>query len=98
MLGKRRIVLSTIGSLGDLHPVMALALGLQARGHDVVLAASEFYRDKITAAGLEFSPLRPLGSPDDPHLLREVLDSRKGPEYLVRTVLMPNVGEMYEDM
>jgi UDP:flavonoid glycosyltransferase YjiC (YdhE family) len=98
MHGKRRIVLSTIGSLGDLHPVMALALGLQARGHDVVLATSEFYRDKITAAGLEFSPLRPLGSPDDPKLLREVLDSRKGPEYLVRTVLLPHVGEMYEDM
>jgi rhamnosyltransferase subunit B len=98
MHGKRRIVLSTIGSLGDLHPVMALALGLQARGHAVVLAASEFYRDKITAAGLEFSPLRPLGSPDDPQLLRAVLDSRKGPEYLVRTVLLPHVGQMYEDM
>lgn len=98
MHGKRRIVLSTIGSLGDLHPVMALALGLQARGHDVVLATSEFYRAKITAAGIEFSPLRPLGSPDDPKLLRQVLDSRKGPEYLVRTVLLPHVGEMYEDM
>jgi rhamnosyltransferase subunit B len=98
MHGKRRIVLSTIGSLGDLHPVMALALGLQGRGHEVVLAASEFYRDKITAAGLEFSPLRPLGSPDDPQLLRQVLDARKGPEYLVRTVLLPHVEEMYEDM
>src|ERR1700737_3139861 len=97
MRAKRRIVLSTIGSLGDLHPVMALALGLQARGHDVVLAASEFYRDKITAAGLEFSPLRPLLTPD-PQMLREVLDSRKGPEYLIRTVLLPHVGEMYEDM
>jgi UDP:flavonoid glycosyltransferase YjiC (YdhE family) len=98
MRGKRRIVLSTIGSLGDLHPLMALALGLRARGHDVVLATSDFYREKITAAGLQFCPLRPLAAPDDPQLLRQVLHSRKGPEYLIRTILLPHVGDMYEDM
>jgi rhamnosyltransferase subunit B len=98
MRGKRRIVLSTLGSLGDLHPVMGLALGLQARGHDVVLATSEFYREKIAAAGLEFSPLRPLAAPDDPQMLRRVLDCRKGPEYLIRTLLLPHVGDMYDDM
>jgi rhamnosyltransferase subunit B len=98
MRSKRRIVLSTLGSLGDLHPVMGLALGLQARGHDVVLATSDFYREKILAAGLEFSPLRPLAAPDDPQMLRRVLDSRKGPEYLIRTLLLPHVGDMYADM
>lgn len=98
MLG-RRIVLSTLGSLGDLHPVMGLALGLQARGHDVVLATSEFYREKVEGAGLAFSPLhRPLASPDDPHMLQRVLDSRSGPEYLIRTLLLPHLEGMYEDM
>jgi rhamnosyltransferase subunit B len=77
---------------------MGLALGLQARGHDLVLATSEFYREKIEATGLEFSPLRPLAAPDDPHLVRQVLDSRKGPEYLIRTLLLPHLGDMYEDM
>jgi len=94
----RRIVLSTLGSLGDLHPIMGLALGLKARGHDVVLATSEFYRQKIQSAGIAFSPLRPLASPDDPQMLRRVLDSRKGPEYLIRELLLPHLGEMYEDM
>jgi UDP:flavonoid glycosyltransferase YjiC (YdhE family) len=94
----RRIVLSTLGSLGDLHPVMGLALGLRARGHDVALATSEFYRQKIEAAGLQFSSLRPLAAPDDPAMLRRVLDPRKGPEYLLRTLLLPHVGEMYDDL
>src|SRR5215831_2926610 len=93
-----RIVLSTLGSLGDLHPVMGLALELQRRGHDVVLATSEYYRTKIEAAGLSFSPLRPLTSPDDPQMLEQVLHPRKGPEYLIRTLLLPYVEEMYEDM
>jgi rhamnosyltransferase subunit B len=97
MRGKRRIVLSTLGSLGDLHPVMALALGLQERGHDVVLATSDFYREKIAAAGLEFSPLRPLVAPDDPQLVRQVMGSGRGPEYLIRILLL-HVADMYDDM
>ena len=33
-----RIVLTTIGSLGDIHPTIAIALELRKRGHDVVFA------------------------------------------------------------
>jgi hypothetical protein len=29
---RRRIVLTTFGSLGDLHPYIAVALGLKSRG------------------------------------------------------------------
>lgn len=95
---RRRIVLATLGSLGDLHPIMGLALGLQARGHDVVLATSDFYQERIAAAGLPFSPLRPLGMPDDAAMLRRVFDPRKGMEYLLRTLLLPHIGAMYEDL
>src|SRR5262245_16732657 len=46
---KRRIVLTTLGSLGDLHPFVALALGFQARGHEAVIATSATYRPKVEA-------------------------------------------------
>src|SRR5262249_34135684 len=42
-----RIVLSAFGSLGDLHPYLAIALGLRDRGHEAVVATSEYYRHKI---------------------------------------------------
>jgi rhamnosyltransferase subunit B len=77
---------------------MGLALALQARGHDVGLATSEFYRQKIEGAGLEFSAIRPLVAPDDARMLRQVMDSRNGPEFLIRTVLMPHLRDMYEDV
>ena len=77
---------------------MGLALALQARGHDVALATSDFYQERIVAAGLEFRPLRPLGTPDDPETLRRVFDPRSGPEYLLRTMLLPYIGEMYCDL
>lgn len=94
----RRIVLSTLGSLGDLHPLMGLALGLAHRGHEVVLATSGFYREKIEAAGLRFHELRPLAAPDDPQMLRQVLDPRRGPEYLIRELLLPHLSDMYADL
>ena len=54
-----RIVLNTFGSLGDLHPYLALALGLQRRGHQPVIATSAIYRAKVEALGLAFAAVRP---------------------------------------
>ena len=31
-----KIVLATFGSLGDLHPLIALGIELRARGHEIV--------------------------------------------------------------
>jgi hypothetical protein len=56
---RRRIVLPTFGSLGDLHPYLAVALGLQARGHDAVIATSGYYRQKIETLGIGFRAVRP---------------------------------------
>jgi rhamnosyltransferase subunit B len=54
-----RIVVTTIGSLGDLHPQIAIALELRKRGHEIVFATHQTYQAKIAALGLEFRPLRP---------------------------------------
>jgi rhamnosyltransferase subunit B len=96
---KRRIVLTTFGSLGDLHPYIALALGLQARGHEAVLATSGYYRRKIEALGIGFRAVRP-DAPDfdaDPALMRRIMDLRKGPECVVHELIMPVVRQSYED-
>ena len=98
MTGGKRIVLATLGSLGDLHPLLGLALELRARGHDVVMATSDFYRPRIENAGFEFAPLRPLASPEDAHLVRQVMDPKTGPEFLFRTLLLPHLRSMYEDL
>lgn len=95
-----RIVLTTFGSLGDLHPYLAVGLGLQARGHEVVLATSEFYRAKVEGAGLAFHPVRPRIEKwiDNPDVIRRALDRRTGSEYLVRTLLLPYLEQSYEDL
>ena len=55
-----RFLLTTLGSLGDLHPSIAVARSLIARGQQVVLATSAEYRELIEEAGVEFpAPVRP---------------------------------------
>ncbi|WP_428151852.1 glycosyltransferase [Brevundimonas sp.] len=54
-----RIVLATAGSLGDLHPFIALALALKACGFEAEIASSPQHGDKIRAEGLIFHPIGP---------------------------------------
>lgn len=92
-----RIVLTTIGSLGDLHPKIAIALELRKRGHSVVFATHKGYQGKIEALGFEFHEMRPDGT-DDPVEIARMTDSRTGSEYVVRNWLLPNLRETYTDL
>lgn len=93
-----KIVLATIGSLGDLHPKIALGLELRSRGHDVSIAAMEYYREKIENAGLGFSPMAPHLEPNDLDLARELMDAEKGSEKILRGLIMPNLRAMYNEL
>lgn len=46
-----RIVISSFGSSGDLNPYLALGLGLRQRGHDVLFAVEDSFRQPLEAAG-----------------------------------------------
>lgn len=93
-----KIVVAPYGSLGDLHPLLALAIELRRRGHEIVINTLEVYREKIDALGFEFRPLRPDLDPDDRELAREMMDAKTGTEKLLREILIPNVRPMYEDL
>jgi len=98
----QRIVLSTFGSFGDIHPYLAIALELKARGHSPVIATSEVYREKMDALGLEFRPVRPdMPSYDDTEelirLSAELIDPKGGTERVME-LFTKNPREVYEDL
>lgn len=98
-LDRRRIVLTTFGSLGDLHPYLALALALQARGHEPVIATSGYYRQKVESLGLRFRAIRP-DFPDleaDPDLMRRIMDARRGGQVVIQEFVLPRLRESYAD-
>jgi len=93
-----RFLFSTLGSLGDLHPYIAVAQTLISRGHEAVIATAEDYRPTIEGAGVEFAPVRPgmteLG--DYQTLVKKTFDVLRGPEYLIRHIVMPHLRSAYE--
>lgn len=96
----RRIVLATFGSLGDLHPFVAVAKGLQARGHTPVVATSELHRERVERQGLEFAPVRPhlLEFEAEPERFRDLMDRKKGSENVIRQLFMPHLRDSYTDL
>jgi rhamnosyltransferase subunit B len=88
-----RIVLSSFGTLGDIHPLIALALELQRRGHVPVLAVPELFRSKIVSLGLEFAPVGPILDPEDNQLVAMLMDIRKGTERTLREILFPAIRQ-----
>jgi len=93
-----KIVFAVFGSLGDMHPMNALGIELKKRGHTVIFATMEFYREKIEMLGFEFRPMRPHLDPDDKELAKKLMDARKGSELLLRELILPNLRPMYEDL
>ena len=99
-LGKapKRIVMATIGSLGDLHPMLALALELKQRGHRVTVASTEYYRSKVESLGLGFASLGPNFDPTDRELIAQCEDLKSGPEVLFRKLVLPHLRQTYDDL
>ena len=101
MQAGKRIVLSTFGSFGDIHPYMAIATELRARGHQPVIATSELYREKMEAAGFEFASVRPHIPPpqeQDQAMMENVMNPKSGAGFLLNEMLFPFVREGYEDL
>ncbi|MBS1796933.1 MAG: glycosyltransferase family 1 protein [Acidobacteria bacterium] len=96
-----KIVFAVFGSLGDMHPMIALGLEMKRRGHAVVFATMEFYREKIEMLGFEFRPMRPhfdLETIENKELAAKLMDAKKGSELLLREMILPNLRPMYDDL
>jgi UDP:flavonoid glycosyltransferase YjiC (YdhE family) len=97
----KKIVISTLGSFGDVHPYVAIALELKRRGHRPVIATSEIYREKTDALGLELHAVPPdMPSYDRPEevarMVAELVDTKKGSERVFERFLNPHLRGMYD--
>lgn len=99
----RRIVLSTLGSLGDVNPYVGIALELKARGHRPIIATTSVYREKIARLGIGFHGVRPdLPSYDRPEELRKLVEKcvarRTGAAAILKLLILPHLQDIYQDL
>ena len=93
-----RIVLSNIGTFGDINPLIAMALELKRRGHAPVMAVPAVFEEKIVPLGLEFHAVRPDIDPENTILVEMIYDVKKGTERGLREFLFPVLRQTYDDL
>jgi UDP:flavonoid glycosyltransferase YjiC (YdhE family) len=95
-----KIVFSAWGSLGDLHPFLAMAVELKRRGHAPCIVTLSAYREIVERLGVAWRRLRPDSSDTVARadMVRRALDPRDGPRYIFQEILAPSVRESYEDV
>jgi UDP:flavonoid glycosyltransferase YjiC (YdhE family) len=92
-----RILFTTLGTLGDLNPYLAIARGLAARGHEPVVATHEYWRAVVEREGLPFRAVRPDARREDPELFARAMNPRFGPAVVLREIVLPALEDSYAD-
>jgi rhamnosyltransferase subunit B len=90
-----KLLLPTIGSAGDVHPVIALGLVLQRRGHRATIITNPLFQELIEQQGLGFLP---VGTLDDARATiadPDLWHPRKGFEVVARRAILPALPEVY---
>lgn len=97
---KKKFLLATMGTSGDLNPVIGLALELVQRGHGVTIASNGSHREKIERLELDYFRLRPsLNQNQLQTWMRNAIQSSiEGNRYIVRDLVLPHVEWNYHQL
>jgi rhamnosyltransferase subunit B len=97
-----KVVLATLGSLGDLHPFIAIAQALKQHGFDPTIATTPDFRADVLGEGIDFHPV----GPDRARLLHDLrVDLRElgrrvtaDMMFVLEGGVYPYLGRMYDDL
>lgn len=93
-----RVLLNPWGSLGDLHPFLALGLALKDQGAIVTVASMSQYESLVRAQGLGFVSVGPHFSPGDALIRGALSDPRFGTQRLFTDLVIPALPESYAEI
>src|SRR5262245_42244430 len=90
-----KVILPTVGSAGDVHPVIALGLALQRRGHQATVLTNPLFQELVEGQGLGFFPLGTLDEARATIADPDLWHPRKGFEVVARRAIVPSMPEVY---
>ena len=92
-----RFLFATFGSLGDLHPYIAVSRELVNRGHEAIIIGVDGHREAVEAAGIEFGAIASGHTElvDYETMVTRIFDLRHGLKYLMSHLVMPFLEPAY---
>ncbi len=91
-----RALLLTLGSHGDVHPFLALARALRARGVEPVLATNPYFEGLIRHEGVAFEPLTESMDIRDVMTRREMHNPYRATQHLFRQYIVPGARALHD--
>jgi rhamnosyltransferase subunit B len=94
-MGMRTLVVA-LGSAGDVHPFIGIALELRKRGHQVTFLTNSFFESLVRSLGLEFQSIGRVEDYERATRDPDLWNSTKGMEVVWRTVFEPAIRPTYD--
>jgi len=90
-----KVLLPTIGSAGDVHPIVALGIALERRGHRATILTNPLFEELIARQGLGFLPVGTIEDARATIADPDLWHPRKGFEVVARRAILPAMLEIY---
>jgi len=91
-----KILITTLGSYGDVYPKVGIAVQLQRRGHAVTLLTNPFFEGLAAKYDLRFVPIGTLAQYERFSNHPALFDPRKSISVFFDTLILPNLRSAYE--
>src|SRR5688572_12807699 len=91
-----RVLLCTIGSAGDVHPVIGVGRTLLARGHKATVVTNPVFEELARRHGLDFAPLGSREAYEGVAANPDLWHPTRGFGVIANRMLLPNVEPLYD--
>lgn len=90
------ILMTTLGSYGDVYPFVGLGVRLCRRGHSVTLLTNPFFEELAGKYDLDFVPIGTRQQYEQFSNHPALFDARKSPSVFFETLIIPGIRPGYE--
>jgi len=89
------MLLPTIGSAGDVHPVIELGIALKKRGHRTTVITNAFFEQQVRDDGLDFVPMGTIQEAEQIIVDPRLWHPTKSFACIVERAITPNIERLY---
>jgi len=91
-----RLILTALGSYGDVYPMVGLGAMMRSRGHQVTVITNPHFQSAVESVGLELLPLGTVQEYDELTRHPDLWDPIRGPMMILQLAMKEQLRTLYE--
>jgi len=91
-----RLLMTALGSYGDVYPIVGLGATMLARGHQVSILTNPHFQSVVESAGLELLPIGTTQQYDELAHNKDLWHPFRGPVMILRTCIEQTLRPIYD--